>query len=157
MVKAIYPGSFDPITKGHLDIIERSAKIFDEVIVVAMNNSKKNYLFNSEERLAMMVETCKNIDNVRCEISDGLSVDFAKKNNAKVMIRGMRAVADYEYEMQNASANMYIDNSIETCFFLSKPQYSFYSSTTIKELCKYHQDVSMFVDEYVEKMLKSKF
>ncbi len=154
---AVYPGSFDPITLGHLDIIERSARIFDQIIVVIMDNSNKDCLFDREERLDMIKETCKHLDNVECLIGEGLSVDFAKKHNAVAMIRGMRAVADYEYEMQNASANMYINPDIETCFLLSKPKYSFYSSSTVKELAKYHQDVSIFVDEYVENKLKDKF
>lgn len=154
---AVYPGSFDPITLGHLDIIERSAKLFDKVIVVSMKNSEKHYLFNDEERLDMMEKMCSHLDNVECVNGSGLSVEFARSVNADAMIRGMRAVADYEYEMQIAITNMHINKDIETVFLLSKPEYSFYSSSTVKELAKYHQDVKDFVGEYIAGKLEEKF
>lgn len=154
---AIYPGSFDPITKGHMDIIKRSAKIFDQVIVVIMRNEKKRYLFSEEERLTMITQACLSLENVSCVVGEGLSVKFAKENNANVMIRGIRAVQDYEYELQSATANMWLDSSIETCFFLAKPEYSFLSSSTVKEIASYGEDVSRFVDAYVEQKLSEKF
>lgn len=154
---AIYPGSFDPITKGHMDIISRSAKIFDKVIVVIMRNDKKQYLFSEEERLQMMNYACKDIDNVICDIGEGLSVKYAKANHAQVMIRGIRAVQDYEYELQNATANMFLDSEIETCFFMAKPEYSFLSSSSVKEIASYQEDVSRFVDDNVAEKLKEKF
>lgn len=157
MKTAIYPGSFDPITKGHMDIIKRSAKIFDEVIVVIMRNEKKHYLFNEQERLDMIEHACQNVSNVKCAIGEGLSVKYAKDNNANVMIRGIRAVQDYEYELQTATANMWIDSSIETCFFMAKPEYSFLSSSSVKEIASFQEDVSLFVDEYVGNKLKEKF
>ncbi|MFV0381661.1 MAG: pantetheine-phosphate adenylyltransferase [Breznakia sp.] len=157
MRKAIYPGTFDPITKGHLDIIERAAKLFDEVIVVIMQNPVKKSLFEKEERLVMMKEVCAHIDNVVCDIGKGMSVVYAHEQKAQVMIRGIRAVVDYEYELQNATANMWIDGNIETCFLLSKPQFSFLSSSNIKEMASYGQDVSAFVDACVSAKLKEKY
>lgn len=154
---AIYPGSFDPITKGHLDIIERSAKIFDQVIVVIMRNERKKYLFSEKERLAMIQEACQHLDNVICDAGEGLSVRYAKSKGACAMIRGIRAVQDYEYELQTATANMWLDHEIETCFFMAKPEYSFLSSSTVKEIASYQGDVDRFVDPYVEKKLKEKF
>lgn len=154
---AIYPGSFDPITKGHLDIIERSAKIFDQVIVVIMRNERKKYLFSEKERLAMIREACQHLDNVICDAGEGLSVRYAKSKGACAMIRGIRAVQDYEYELQTATANMWLDPEIETCFFMAKPEYSFLSSSTVKEIASYQGDVDRFVDPYVEKKLKEKF
>lgn len=157
MSKAIYPGSFDPITKGHLDIIKRSAKIFDEVCVVIMNNETKHCLFSEEERLDMMQHSCKDLQNVTCKIGTGLSVKYARTIDASVIIRGIRAVQDYEYELQNATANMWLDDGIETCFFLSKPEYSFLSSSSVKEIARYKESVSKFVDPYVEDKLKERF
>ncbi len=157
MKTAIYPGSFDPITKGHMDIITRSSKIFDQVIVVIMRNDKKAYLFSEEERLEMIAQACASLHNVTCVVGEGLSVKFAKQNNANVMIRGIRAVQDYEYELQSATANMWLDSSIETCFFMAKPEYSFLSSSSVKEIASYNEDVSRFVDPFVEQKLSEKF
>lgn len=154
---AIYPGSFDPITKGHHDIISRAAKIFDEVIVVIMKNDKKTCLFSEQERLEMIQESCSDIPNAKWDIGSGLSVMYAKEKNACAMIRGIRAIQDYEYELQIATTNMILNKDVETCFFLSKPEYSFLSSSSVKEIASYHEDVSLFVDEYVEKKLKEKF
>lgn len=157
MSKAIYPGSFDPITKGHLDIIKRSAKIFDEVCVVIMQNEAKKCLFSEKERLDMIQHACASISNVTCIIGEGLSVKYAKTLGANVMIRGIRAVQDYEYELQTATANMWLDDTIETCFFLSKPEYSFLSSSSVKEIASHKENVSRFVDPYVEEKLKERF
>ncbi|MDF9823700.1 pantetheine-phosphate adenylyltransferase [Breznakia sp. PF5-3] len=157
MKKAIYPGSFDPITKGHMDIIKRSANIFDEVIVVLMRNPNKTYLFNEKERLDMICECCKDLKNVHCDIGSGLSIHYARDHHAEVMIRGIRAVQDYEYELRNATANMWIDDKIETCFFMAKPEYSFLSSSSVKEIASFGEDVSRFVDPYVITKLKEKY
>lgn len=157
MKTAIYPGSFDPITKGHMDIISRAAKVFDNVIVVIMHNERKQYLFSEAERLAMIKTACAHLENVECDASDGLSVKYAKAHHAKVMIRGIRAVQDYEFELQNATANMWLDSEIETCFFMAKPEYSFLSSSSVKEMASYHEDVRRFVDDNVAKELKEKF
>ncbi len=153
---AIYPGSFDPITKGHIDVIERSSKIFDEIIVVLMKNDKKTSLFNDEERLDMMEEACATMGNVTCDIGSGLSTAYARKKGACVMIRGIRAVQDYEYELTTATANMYLNSDIETCFFMSKPEFSFLSSSTVKEIAGYGASVDGFVSPYVVKKLKEK-
>lgn len=157
MKKAIYPGSFDPITRGHLDIIERASHVFDEVIVVIMRNKDKQYTFSEEERLQMINVCCRELTNVKYDASDGLSVHYARKHNANVMIRGIRAVLDYEFELQIATANMWIDEGVETCFLLSKPKYSFISSSTIKEMAYYQQDVSQFVTPFVAEKLKAKY
>ena len=132
-MKACYPGTFDPITKGHLDIIIRAASIFDEVVVLIMNNPRKKCVFSVEERKEM-IERCINIPNVKVEIGEGLTVEYAKKINAKVIIRGIRAVSDYEYELQQATANLMLDEDIETLFFIAKPKYSFLSSSVVKEI-----------------------
>ncbi|MEG1066678.1 MAG: pantetheine-phosphate adenylyltransferase [Erysipelotrichaceae bacterium] len=155
--KAIYPGTFDPITRGHLDIIERSSKLFDEVIVVIMDNPDKICLFSEEERLDMIKDACKNIENVRCCIGSGLSVDFATKCEAQVLIRGIRAVQDYEYELQTATANMWLNDQIETLFLLSKPNYSFLSSSSVKVIAQHNADVTKFVSDYVKDKLIKKY
>lgn len=157
MKRAIYPGSFDPITKGHVDIIERASKMFDEVIVVLMENPTKTCLFSKDERLAMNKYCCKHLDNVTCDIGEGLTIHYAQANNASIMIRGIRAVQDYEYELQTATANMMINERIETCFLMSKPEYSFLSSSSVKEIASFGEDVSKFVDEHVANELKKKY
>lgn len=154
---AIYPGSFDPITKGHLDIIQRASAIFDKVIVVIMKNERKKSLFSEEERLDMIVHACAPMKNVECEVGHGLTVHYAKSKNACAMIRGIRAVLDYEYELQTATANMWIDEKVETVFFLAKPEYSFISSSTVKEIASYGENVDHFVDAYTAQKLKEKF
>lgn len=157
MSKAIYPGSFDPITKGHLDIIERASKLFETLVVVIMENPQKNYLFTQEERLAMLQDACNQFSNVVCCIGEGLTVNFAKKQNAVAIIRGIRAVADYEYELQTATTNMMLAESIETVFLLSKPNYSFLSSSVVKEVAKHHGELDCFVSADVKQKLENKF
>ncbi len=154
---AVYPGSFDPITYGHLDVIVRSSQLFDKVIVVIMENNQKNYLFSQDERLEMLKAECAHLNNVECCVGQGLTIDFVKKNNANVIIRGIRAVADYEYELQNATTNMMLDESIETLFLLAKPHYSFLSSSGVREIAKYHGNIDAFVSEFVKKKLVEKF
>lgn len=154
---AIYPGSFDPITKGHLDIIQRASTIFDKVIVVIMKNERKKYLFSEEERLDMIQHACAEMKNVQCEVGHGLTVRYAQEKNACAMIRGIRAVLDYEYELQTATANMWLDENVETVFFLAKPEYSFISSSTVKEIASYGENVDHFVDAYTAQKLKEKF
>lgn len=157
MKVAIYPGSFDPITKGHLDIIQRASAIFDKVIVVIMKNERKKSTFSEEERLDMIMHACAHLDNVECEIGSGLTVRYAKEKNACAMIRGIRAVIDYEYELQIATANMMLDENIETIFFMAKPEYSFVSSSTVKEIASFHENVDKYVDAYTAEKLKAKF
>lgn len=157
MRRAIYPGTFDPITLGHIDIIERSSKLFDEVIILIMSNSEKKCLFTEEQRFQMLLESTKHLGNVKCDIGTGLTVNYAKKAEAQVLIRGIRAVQDYEYELATATANMWLDPNIETMFLLAKPNYSFLSSSSVKEMAKYQGDVSQLVSPFVANLLKEKF
>ncbi|WP_033541045.1 pantetheine-phosphate adenylyltransferase [Planococcus sp. CAU13] len=154
---AVVPGSFDPITMGHLDIIKRASKIFDEVKVVVMNNSSKNPLFNVEERIALIAEVTASIPNVKVESFAGLLIDYAVEVEANAIIRGLRAVSDFEYEMQITSMNRFLNEDIETLFMVSNNQYSFLSSSIVKEVAKYSGNISGLVPEAVEKALKQKF
>lgn len=156
MKKAIFPGSFDPVTLGHVDIIERSAKLFDEVIVVILHNSEKKSLFSLEERLRYLQHATSHIGNVRCTSDDGLTVAFAKKEGANAIIRGIRSIKDYEYEMDIASINHHMDPDIETIVLFADAKYSYVSSSMIREMIRYQQDVSAFVDEDVYEALKNK-
>lgn len=155
-MKVIYPGTFDPITKGHLDIIERSSKLFDEVVVVIMDNPKKLCMFNKEERLNMIENLITRYPNVSADIGTGLTAMFASRVGARGIIRGIRAVQDYEYELQTASANSLLQPDVETIFLLSKPDKSFLSSSAVKEIATYQGDISYFVDPYVEDKIKKK-
>ncbi|QGU95242.1 pantetheine-phosphate adenylyltransferase [Clostridium bovifaecis] len=131
---AVYPGSFDPVTKGHLDIIERSAKIFDEVIVAVLINPDKKGLFSIEERVELIKKVTQNIKNVKVESFYGLLVNYMKQKNAQVIIKGLRAVSDFEYEFQMALMNKKLDSSIETCFMMTNAKYSYLSSSSIKQV-----------------------
>ena len=153
MKVAIYPGSFDPITNGHLDILERSLKIFDKVIVLVANNPNKHSRFSVEERVAMIKESVTDI-NVEVDSTDGLTVEYAKKHGAIALIRGLRAVTDFEYEFQLATANDYIDSSIDSVFLMSKHEKSFINSSMIIELHDKGIDVSSLVPPAVLKRLK---
>lgn len=157
MIKAVYPGSFDPVTYGHLDIIERAAKVVDEVIVAILKNNSKNPLFTLEERVRMLEDTTKEFPNVKIQTFDGLTVDFARSVGAKVMIRGLRAVSDFESEMQIAQTNHSLDPDIDTMFFTTSLEYAFLSSTIVREVASYGSDVSNMVPEAVEKMLRKKY
>ncbi|AZB42817.1 pantetheine-phosphate adenylyltransferase [Bacillus sp. FJAT-42376] len=154
---AVCSGSFDPVTLGHLDIIKRGAKIFDTVYVCVLNNSSKNPLFNVEERCALLNEVTKDIPNVTVESSKGLLIDYARSKNANAILRGLRAVSDFEYEMQITSMNRVLDDKIETFFMMTNNQYSFLSSSIVKEVAKYNGDISDLVPPSVEKALKEKF
>ncbi len=156
-MKAVYPGSFDPITYGHLDIISRASEVFDELIIVIMENDEKKGTFTYEEREKMVREAVKEYPNVSVCIGTGLTVEFARKVGAKVLVRGIRAVTDYEYELQLATANMMLAYEIHTIFFVAKPQYSFLSSSTAKTIASNHGDISAFVPPNVEKELIRKF
>lgn len=152
----VYPGSFDPITNGHLDVIERASKIFDEVIVlIAINNEKKSF-FSVEERIEMIKESTKHMKNVKVDSYNGLTMRYAKKVNAIALIRGLRVVSDFEYEWKLAAANEFIDNSIEMIFFMAKKETSFISSSSIKELYQNQVDISSLVPKSVIEMLKTK-
>lgn len=154
---AICSGSFDPITMGHLDIIKRGAAVFDEVIVGILNNINKQPLFSVEERVELIKETTRDIPNVKIDSFDGLLIDYAKKVGANCIIRGLRAISDFEYEMQIASMNRKLDNEIETFFIMTNNEYSFLSSSIVKEVAKYQGCVSGLVPPVVEEALKRKF
>ncbi|WP_459499753.1 pantetheine-phosphate adenylyltransferase [Bacillus sp. C1] len=154
---AISSGSFDPITLGHLDIIKRGAKVFDEVYVVVLNNSSKKPFFSVEERLELIREATKEIPNVKVDSHSGLLVEYAKMRNANAILRGLRAVSDFEYEMQITSMNRKLDENIETFFIMTNNQYSFLSSSIVKEVARYGGSVAGLVPSVVERALKEKF
>ena len=145
MKRAIYPGSFDPVTNGHMDIIRRSANIVDELYVGVLNNSAKNSLFSASERVSMLEEMTADLENVHVLSFDGLLVDFARKIQATIIIRGLRAVTDFEYELQIAQTNHVEYEEIETVFLTTSLQYSYLSSTIVKEFAAYGGDISRFV------------
>ena len=156
MIKAIYPGTFDPITVGHLDVINRASKIYDKLIVAVMENNKKNCTFSDVERKNMIEKCVKDLPNVKVVIGDGLTVDFAKKNNCNVIIRGIRAVSDYESELALATANMSLDNSIETVFMVAKPELSFLSSSIAKEIASFNGDIKTYIPKPIIKDVSKK-
>jgi len=154
---AVVPGSFDPITNGHLDIIKRAADVFDVVYVAVLNNSSKKPLFSIDERIELITEVTKDISNIQIESSTGLLIDYARAKNAIAIVRGLRAISDFEYEMQITSMNKFLDDSIETFFIMTKNQYSFLSSSIVKEVAQYGGTVTGLVPEMVEKALLQKF
>jgi len=154
---AICPGSFDPITNGHLDIIQRGADIFDHVIVALFNNQMKQPLFSVDERVDLIKEAVKDLPNVTVDSSEGLLIDYAREKEAHVILRGLRAVSDFEYEMQITSMNRKLDESIETFFMMTNNQYSFLSSSIVKEVAKYKASVSGLVPPIVEEALREKY
>ena len=154
---AVVPGSFDPITNGHLDIIKRAADVFDTVYVAVLNNSSKNPLFTVEERIDLIGQVTKQFTNIHIESSTGLLIEYAQEKKAKAIVRGLRAVSDFEYEMQITSMNRVLDENIETFFIMTKNQYSFLSSSIVKEVAKYGGNVSELVPVIVERALKEKF
>ncbi len=145
MRKAIYPGSFDPITFGHQDIIARSSSIFDELIVGVLNNSAKNSLFSVDERVSMLRELTKDIPNVTVDSFDGLLVDYMKESGATIIVRGLRAVTDFEYELQIAQTNHVENPAVETVFLTTNLKYSYLSSSVVREFAAYGGDISKFV------------
>ena len=147
MKRAIYPGSFDPVTTGHVDIILRSSKIVDKLIVGVLNNSAKKSLFSVEERVSMLKELTKDLPNVEVTSFDGLLVDYMREIDASIIVRGLRAVTDFEYELQIAQTNHIENTDIETIFLTTNLQYSYLSSTIVKEFASYGGDISKFVPE----------
>ncbi|MDK2886519.1 MAG: pantetheine-phosphate adenylyltransferase [Thermosipho sp. (in: thermotogales)] len=156
-MKAIYPGSFDPITLGHLDIIERAAKIFSEVYIVVMENKRKKYTFSLDERIEMIKESTKHIKNIKIDCFKGLLIDYVKKNNIDVVIRGLRAVTDFEYELQMAMANKEMCPNVDTIFLMTDKKFSFLSSSLVKEVAYFGGDISSWVPKNVEKKLITLF
>ena len=156
MLRAIYPGSFDPVTLGHYDIIERSSKIFDRLIVGVLNTSAKSPLFSVEERVKMLKDVTKRLPNVEVMAFDGLLIDFARAKEAQVIVRGLRAVTDFEYELQMAQTNHKLEPSVETVFLTTSLEYSYLSSTIVKEVAFYHGDISKFVPDVVRERIREK-
>ena len=157
MVKAIYPGSFDPVTYGHLDIIKRAAKVVDELVIGVLNNNAKNPLFTMEERVSLLEQVTAQYPNVTVKSFEGLTINFARENDAKLIIRGLRAVTDFESEMQIAQTNHSIDEDIDTMFFTTSLEYSFLSSTIAKEVAFYGSDVSKLVPDVVARAFQEKY
>src|SRR4051794_8462799 len=157
LVRAIYPGSFDPLTNGHLDLIERGSKIFDELIVSILRNSEKDPLFTLEERRQMLEEMVKQYENVRVETFEGLLVDYAMQKKAKAVLRGIRAISDYEYELQMALMNRKLQPQLETVFMMPAEAYSYLSSRLVKEIFRLGGSVRGLVPELVEQRLREKF
>ena len=158
MIKAVYPGSFDPVTLGHLDIIERASRVVDELIIgVLINSAKKTPMFTLEERVELLKEVTKGFPNVTVKMFDGMTVEFARENDAHLIIRGLRAVTDFEIEMQIAQTNHSIDPGIDTMFFTTILEYAFLSSTIVKEVAYYGADTSKFVPLAVQEAFRRKF
>lgn len=156
-MKAIYPGSFDPVTNGHLDIIERASKKVDYLIVSVLNNPSKNGLFSLDERIELLKEVTKDFPNVEIDSFSGLLTDYAVEKKCTTMIRGLRAVSDFEYEMQMALVNKKINSDVETLFMVSSSEYAYLSSSIVKEVAMLGGDISCFVPEKVKQALTSKF
>lgn len=157
MKRAIYPGSFDPVTYGHLDIIERAADIFDELIVAVLYNKAKSPLFSVDERVNILNEVLSGIPNVSVKSYEGLLVDFAVSCGAGVIVRGLRAVTDFEYELQLAQTNNVLNKGVDTVFLTTALKYAYLSSSTVKEVASYGGDIDKFVPPYVKKLTYGKF
>lgn len=153
MRKAIYPGSFDPVTNGHIDIITRASKMVDELIIGVLNNSSKSPLFSVDERVKMIQEATCHIPNVRVTGFTGMLIDFADSYDAKIIVRGLREVSDFEYEHHWAQTNRMLRPHLDTIFLVTRPEYANISSSAVRELAKYHCDVSMFVPPCVNKRI----
>lgn len=157
MRTAIYPGSFDPVTYGHIDIIQRASAMVDKLIIGVLKNSTKTPLFSVEERVNMLREVTKGIDNVEICSFDGLLIDFARMTGARIIVRGLRAVTDFEYELQLAQTNKAVYPEIDTLFLVTSVEYSYVSSSVVREVASYHGDISKFVPACVTKRLIDKF
>ena len=156
MLRAIYPGSFDPVTFGHIDIIERAARISDELIVGVLQNKAKSPLFSVEERVIMLREVTKHLKNVKIVPFEGLLIEFAKQMDAKVIVRGLRAITDFEYELQMSQTNRKLNSDVETLFLTTSLDYSYLSSTTVKEVASFEGDITQFVPEFVAEKVTEK-
>lgn len=153
---AIYPGTFDPITLGHVDIIERGSKLFDHVIVTLAINKSKKPLFNADERIEMIEDAVRHLENVSVEAFSGLLVNFAAQKNACVILRGLRAISDFEYEFQMALMNQHLNDQITTLFMMPNEKYTYLNSTIVKDVANFKGDITKFVTNLVEKKLIEK-
>ncbi len=152
----VYPGTFDPITYGHIDVVERSLKILDKVIIAVSGFQRKDFLFSVEERVSLIKEVFKNDKNVEVESFDGLLVDYLKKKNIKIVIRGLRAISDFDYEFQMVLVNRKLNKNIETIFLMPKEEFFYISSSIVKEIAKLNGNISCFVPKNVEIALRKK-
>ena len=157
MKTAVYPGSFDPVTIGHLDIVERTSQIFDKVIIGVLNNRAKSPLFSVEERVNMLKEVTKELPNVEVQSFAGLLIDFVRQNHAQIIVRGLRAITDFEYELQMAQTNRVLARDVDTMFLTTSLEYAYLSSTTVKEAAYFGADISKFVPEYVMHKVEEKY
>ena len=157
MLKAIYPGSFDPVTLGHLDIIKRSAEMFDELIVGVLNNTAKSPLFSLEERVNMLKDVTSHFPNVEVQSFAGLLIDFVRSNDANVIVRGLRAITDFEYELQLAQMNRVIAPEIDTLFLTTNLKYAYLSSSMAKEVAMYGGDISSFLSPEIAEKVREKY
>lgn len=158
-MKACYPGTFDPITLGHLDVIERAAKLFDEVVVVISHNPRKKCTFSIDERKDMILRSIADLpckDKIKIEVNDGLTVKYAADNGIHAIVRGIRAVSDYEYELTQATANMMLDGKIETIFLIARPEYSFLSSSAVKEIAENNGEFKTLVPGCIYEEVKQR-
>jgi pantetheine-phosphate adenylyltransferase len=153
---AIYPGSFDPVTYGHLDVLKRAVSIFGNVVIAVANNASKKYMFTLEERVALLKEASAGMKGVKVESFDGLVIDYARQKETNVLIRGLRMTSDFEYEFQIALTNRRLAEDIETVFLMPSEKHSFVSSSLLKEIAKYDADISSFVPKCVEKKLRAR-
>lgn len=157
MKRAIYPGTFDPVTYGHLDLIRRSSIMFDEIVVGVLENIEKKPLFSAEERIAMVEDATRDISNIKVTTFDGLQIDFAKKQKANFIIRGLRALTDFEYEFQMTQTNRIMSDEIDTIFLMTSLEYAYLSSSAVREVASFGGDISHFVPKTIEKLVKAKY
>ena len=153
---AVYPGSFDPVTLGHMDIIKQASSLFDRLIIAVLNNRAKTPLFSVEERVKMLEEVTKDLPNVEVKSFGGMTVDFARECGANALVRGLRAITDFEYELQIAQLNRVMDPDIDTVFLTTNLKYAYLSSSSVKEVAAYGGDISHFVTPYVENEVHNK-
>ncbi len=156
MVRALYPGSFDPVTNGHLDVLKRASSLFDEVLVAVAQNDSKSALFSTEERIRLIQQSTQDLPNIRITSFQGLLVDFARKQDARAIIRGLRAISDFEYEFQMALMNRSLEPKLETLFLMPSEEYTYLSSRLVKEVSRLGGDISRFVPHCVVAALKER-
>ena len=158
MKSAVYPGSFDPMTLGHLDVIQRASKMFDHLTVSVLDNKAKKALFSVEERVSILKEATKDLPNVSVDSFNGLLIDYAKQNNIHVSVRGLRAITDFEYELQIAQTNRKLSNGeLDTIFLTTSLEYAYLSSSSVKEIAAIHGDISQCVPDFVAKLVYEKY